>query len=81
MHFQLIFYLTAGPDKSKGIIGLHAFTGCDTVSFFYTIGKPKAVSPLHAYYGSAEAFIELSVDQIDSAKPTLINFVIKLYSP
>ena len=31
-----------GPDKSKALPVFHAYTGCDTVSFFNTRGKKTA---------------------------------------
>ena len=37
-----------GQEVSKALLGLHAFTGCDTVSTFAGIGKPRPLKLLHS---------------------------------
>ncbi len=49
-----------GPDKSKALPVLHAFTGCDTVSTFATRGKKTAWDTWNAFDMATEAFMALS---------------------
>ncbi|KAK3922266.1 Phosphoglycerate kinase [Frankliniella fusca] len=69
-----------GPAKSLALIGLHAFTGNDNVSSFYSIGKAKALSAFERLEESVEAFIALCHGNVQEARNALINFVIALYS-
>ncbi|CAG9824606.1 unnamed protein product [Phaedon cochleariae] len=41
-----------GPEKSESLLGFHAFTGCDTVSYFKGIGKLTAVNAWLKYPGA-----------------------------
>jgi len=37
-----------GQEVFKALLGLHAFTGCDIVSAFVGIGKPRPLKLLHS---------------------------------
>ncbi|XP_037640569.1 uncharacterized protein LOC119496950 [Sebastes umbrosus] len=49
-----------GPDKSKALPVLHAFTGCDIVSIFATMSKKRAWDTWGANDMATEAFMALS---------------------
>ncbi|XP_074510956.1 uncharacterized protein LOC141779820 [Sebastes fasciatus] len=49
-----------GPDKSKALPVLHAFTGCDIVSIFATMSKRRAWDTWGANDMATEAFMALS---------------------
>ena len=40
-----------GPEVCKGVLGIHAFTGCNTVSVFAGMGKAQALKMLKCLYG------------------------------
>jgi len=48
-----------GPEVCKGVLGMHAFTGCDTVSAFAGKGKAQALKLLKKNTRSREALTEL----------------------
>ena len=48
-----------GSKVCKGVLGMHAFTGCDTVSAFAGRGKAQALKLLKKNTGSQEALTEL----------------------
>lgn len=52
-------HTTLGDDFSKSLIGLHCFTGCDSVSAFYGKGKKKAFNLLLKDKSLCIAFKEL----------------------
>ena len=49
-----------GPDKSLALPIFHAYTGCDTVSFFNTKGKKTAWETWRAYNEATTTFLALS---------------------
>ena len=49
-----------GADKSKALLGFHAFTGCDSVSAFYDIGKKGPWLVWKDFPQVTEAFLFLS---------------------
>ena len=48
-----------GPEVCKGVLGMHAFTGCDTVSAFAGKGKAQTLKLLKKNTRSREALTEL----------------------
>ncbi|KAL8625537.1 hypothetical protein ACOMHN_014626 [Nucella lapillus] len=48
-----------GPDVCKALIGMHAYTGCDTVSAFAGKGKLNALKILKGDEDVKQAFLEL----------------------
>jgi len=48
-----------GPGVCKGVLGMHAFTGCDTVSAFAGKGKSQALKILKKNTRSRETLTEL----------------------
>ena len=48
-----------GSKVCKGVLGMHAFTGCDTVSAFAGRGKAQALKLLKKNTRSQEALTEL----------------------
>ena len=56
-----------GLDFSEAIIGLHAFTGCDSVSAFAGCGKMKALKLLKARQDFRDLFRELGNESILSS--------------
>ena len=51
-----------GPEVCKGVFGMHAFTGCDTVSAFAGKGKAQALKILKKNKKGQEALTELEKD-------------------
>ena len=49
------------PDVCKALLGLHAFTGCDSVRAFTGKGKIRALAILKANAEFKEAFAQLGV--------------------
>jgi len=71
-----------GPEKSKGILFFHAFTGCDVVSGFRGKGKKSAWQTWDVCPEASDVFIKLSqypptVD--DDDLKTLEKFVVTMY--
>ena len=52
---------SVGPDVYKALLGMHAFTGCDTVGAFTGKGKIRALTILKANAEFKEAFAQLGV--------------------
>ena len=48
-----------GPEVCRGVLGMHAFTGCDTVNAFAGKGKAQALKILKKNTRSREALTEL----------------------
>lgn len=70
-----------GESVSQALIGLHCFTGCDSVSSFYGKGKKKALSLLLRENEFCYAFSDLGNEfyvKPDTAK-SLEMFVCRLY--
>ena len=77
---ELITSLT--PEKTKGILFFHAFTGCDTVSAFRGKGKKSAWQTWDVFPEVSEVFMKLSshptlVEKEDTKK--LEKFVVLMY--
>ncbi|PIK38210.1 hypothetical protein BSL78_24949 [Apostichopus japonicus] len=71
-----------GDEVTKALIGLHCFTGCDSVSAFYSKGKKKALKLLQTETSFCSAFQTLGNDFETplSITPTLEAFTCKLYA-
>ena len=85
-HFQYIpaheIALQLGPRKAEALTLFHAFTGCDTVSFFAGKGKATAWEVWRAYPQATEAFLSLATgpDNLpDNCFEILERFVVLLY--
>lgn len=75
-----------GPQKSQALRGFHAFTGCDTISFFALKSKVKCWKTWEEYPESTSAFQYLSskdsVKEIpDDIFAQMEAFTVKLYDP
>ena len=70
-----------GDNIAHALIGLHAFTGCESVSGFYGKGKVKAVKLLFKDEVYQEAFGELGMqpEVPDAMFTKLDSFVCHLY--
>ena len=71
-----------GYEKAQVLPVFHAFTGCDTVSSFKSIGKKTAWERWNAFPDVTDAFIDLSTgpEDIDSETQQLLErFVILMY--
>ena len=70
-----------GPDRCKALPVFHAFTGCDTVSFFGGRGKRTAWDTCKAYDDVTPAFCLLAAtpESVESVIKPLERFVILLY--
>ena len=71
-----------GRDKSVALPVFHAFTGCDTVSSFKSIGKKTAWQRWKVFDDVTKAFIDLSNGPLEMDSETqglLERFVILLY--
>ena len=71
-----------GPEKATSLPVFHAFTGCDTVSFFSGKGKKTAWNTWMVYEEATSAFLELSYSPEDVSKECLRKlqrFVVLLY--
>lgn len=71
-----------GPDKSRALPVFHAYTGCDTVSFFSTKGKKSAWDTWAAFEEVTPTFLNLScgpVELPDEDVAVLERFTILLY--
>ena len=70
-----------GPDRCKALPVFHAFTGCDTVSFFGGRGKRTAWDTWKAYDDVTPAFCFLAAtrESVESVIKPLERFVILLY--
>jgi hypothetical protein len=53
---------TLGRDVCKAVLGMHAYTGCDTVNAFAGKGKAQALKILMNYKESRDTFIKLGQD-------------------
>ena len=74
---------TVGMVVCRALIGIHAFTGCDTVSAFAGRGKAKALKLLISHVDNQDTFLklgqewELSQQLVDK----LEAFICLLYAP
>ena len=69
-------------EKSQALAFFHAFTGCDTVSFFSNRGKKSAWQAWQAYPEATDAFHALSSTPSDVPKTvieTLERIVVVMY--
>ncbi|CAG9816544.1 unnamed protein product [Phaedon cochleariae] len=71
---------TQGPEKSESLLGFHAFTGCDTVSYFEGIGKLTAVNAWLKYPGATDGFKALQDETVVQAMGNLEVFVVSTYT-
>lgn len=71
-----------GLDKAKGLPVFHAFTGCDTVSSFSTVGKKTAWDSWKACPEVTGVFSSLAEDPImyDQLRDKLERFVVVCYN-
>ena len=75
-------YNHVGPEKTKGILFFHAFTGCDTVSAFHNKGKKTAWQTWDVFPEASPIFAKLSqypsiLDDVDLE--ILERFVVLMY--
>ena len=72
---------TLSPEKCRALVGLHTFTGCDSVSAFYGKGKKKAFSVAMEEKSFVETFCSLGehFDMSANLLDRLQRFVCKLY--
>ena len=71
-----------GAQKALALPVFHAFTGCDTVSSFKSIGKKTAWERWATYQDVTKAFLDLSTgpEVIDSETLKLLErFIVLLY--
>ena len=71
-----------GPEKSKGLLFFHAFSGCDTVSGFRGKGKKSFLQTCNVFPDITETFAKLSrfpVSISDMDVYELARFVVLLY--
>lgn len=74
---------TVGIDVCRALIGMHAYTGCDTVSAFAGKGKAKALKLLTSSKENQDTFLKLGQEW--DLSPELIDqleaFTCLLYAP
>ena len=74
---------TLGPDVCRALIGMHAYTGCDTVSAFAGKGKAKALKLLTKRKLEQATFLQLGEEW--DLSPELMDrleaFTCQLYAP
>ena len=70
-----------GPDRALSLPMFHAFTGCDTVSFFHGKGKKSAWLTWKAMEDITSTFLDLinNPSNVDKNMPAIERFVIVLY--
>ena len=72
-----------GPDKSRAMPMFHAFTGCDSVSFFFGKGKKTCWNVWRSLEGVTQSFISLldSPEKITEPESTAVleRYVILIY--
>ena len=70
-----------GPDRCTALPMFHAFTGCDTVSFFGGRGKRTAWDTWRSYNDITSIFVSLAntPESVESSVTSLERFVILLY--
>ena len=70
-----------GPDRCTALPMFHAFTGCDTVSFFGGRGKGTAWDTWRSYNDITSIFVSLAntPESVESSVTSLERFVILLY--
>ena len=70
-----------GPDRCIALPMFHAFTGCDTVSFFGGRGKRTAWDTWRSYNDITSIFVSLAntPESVESSVTSLERFVIVLY--
>ncbi|KAK3910810.1 putative 1-aminocyclopropane-1-carboxylate oxidase [Frankliniella fusca] len=69
-----------GPEKSQTIIGFHAVTGCDTVSYFRGIGKLTAINAWFKHPNATTAFKALQTGDVLEAMEHLESFIVTMYT-
>lgn len=75
-----------GQARSQALIFLHAFSGCDTISAFKSIGKKKAYEALRAYPEIESVFVDLynnpfqELTENDSKFKKIERFVVLMYA-
>ena len=67
---------TVGIDVCRALIGVHAYTGCDTVSAFAGKGKAKALKLL-----SKNKEIQDTFFKVENWKPTQASFMPPILHP
>ncbi len=67
----------------RALIGMHAFTGCDTVSAFVGRGKTKALKLLISHVDYQDTFLKLDQEWVLSQElvDKLETFTCLLYAP
>lgn len=72
-----------GPEKCIALPMFHAFTGCDTVSFFGGRGKKIAWDTWKVYHDATSAFCALvstpSLETVEEVLDKLERFLVLLY--
>ena len=69
-----------GPGKARALLAFHAFTGCDTVSFFAGRGKKTAWNTWNAFPEATRAFLAMVDRQVtEDTFATLQQFVVLMY--
>ena len=69
-----------GPEKAWALLAFHAFTGCDTVSFFAGRGKKTAWSTWKTYPEATQAFLAIMDRQVtEDTIAVLQRFVVLMY--
>ena len=73
-----------GPQKCRALPFFHAFTGCDTTSYFHNHGKLKAWDAWRVMPEVTDLFVKLGTEGENSLAPEdvalLTRFVIVMYS-
>ncbi len=74
---------TVGMRVCRALIGMHAFTGCDTVSAFVGRGKTKALKLLISHVDYQDTFLKLDQEWVLSQElvDKLETFTCLLYAP
>ena len=75
--------VSLGLSRAAGLAFFHAFTGCDTVSNFYDIGKRTAWNTVNAWPEIWEIFTEMSChpDSLsDSTMESIEKFTVLMYN-
>ena len=69
-----------GPGKARALLAFHAFTGCDTVSFFARRGKKTAWNTWNAFPEATRAFLDMVDRQVtEDTFATLQQYVVLMY--
>ncbi|XP_061710732.1 uncharacterized protein LOC133520368 [Cydia pomonella] len=76
---QNILFSFTGPQKAKVLPLFHAFTGCDTVSYFNGKGKKSAIDAWNAFPNATEGFLAAYEGSTSEAFTVIEKFVVILY--